>query len=44
MFEVYTDAAAYEAHVATPHFQEWGFGHAIPRLAERRREFYSPLS
>ena len=44
MFEVYTDAAAYEAHVATPHFQEWGFGHAIPRLAERRREFYTPLS
>ena len=26
------DAAAYEAHVETPHFQEWGFGHAIPRL------------
>ena len=43
MFEVYTDAAAYEAHVETPHFQEWGFGHAIPRLEERRREFYAPL-
>lgn len=43
MFEVYRDQAAYEAHVETPHFQEWGFGHAIPRLEERRREFYEPL-
>jgi autoinducer 2-degrading protein len=43
MFEVYADADAYAAHVETPHFKEWGVGHAIPRLEERRREFYEPV-
>ena len=43
IFEAYADAAAYQAHTETPHFTEWGVGHAIPRLAERRREFYEPL-
>lgn len=42
LFEVYEDAAAYDDHLASEHFQQWGFGHAIPRLEERRREFYRP--
>jgi hypothetical protein len=25
------------------HFQRLGFGDAIPRLLERRREFYAPM-
>jgi quinol monooxygenase YgiN len=44
IFEVYADADAYKTHTETPHFAEWGIGHAFPRLAERRREFYEPLS
>jgi quinol monooxygenase YgiN len=44
IFEVYADADAYKTHTETPHFAEWGVGHAFPRLAERRREFYEPLS
>ena len=43
VFEVYQDAAAYQTHADTAHFQEWGVGHGIPRLADRRREFYQPL-
>jgi quinol monooxygenase YgiN len=43
IFEVYADADAYKTHTETPHFAVWGVGHAFPRLAERRREFYEPL-
>ena len=43
VFEVYENPAAYEAHVQTEHFKTWGLGHAIPRLEERRREFYEPV-
>jgi quinol monooxygenase YgiN len=43
IFEVYTDEAAYTAHTETEHFQRLGFGDAIPRLAERKREFYTPM-
>ncbi len=43
LFEVYEDAAAYDQHLASAHFREWGFGYAIPRLDERRREFYSAI-
>ena len=44
MFEVYASADDYAAHVETEHFRTWGLGHAIPRLDERRREFYEPLA
>jgi len=40
-YEQYSDRAAYDAHIASEHFQQWGLGEAIPRLeGERRREFY----
>jgi quinol monooxygenase YgiN len=44
IFEEYADEAAYVAHTETEHFQRDGFGDAIPRLEERRREFYEPLA
>jgi autoinducer 2-degrading protein len=40
LYEQYVDEAAYQAHVDSPHFQEIGFGDAIPRLADRERKFY----
>ncbi len=43
IFEQYTDASAYTAHTETEHFQRDGVGDAIPRLAERKREFYEPF-
>ena len=43
IFERYVDAGAYTAHTETEHFQRDGLGDAIPRLAERKREFYEPL-
>jgi quinol monooxygenase YgiN len=43
IYERYADEAAYTAHTETEHFQRDGFGDAIPRLAERRREFYVPM-
>jgi quinol monooxygenase YgiN len=41
--EQYTDAAAYTAHTQTEHFQRLGFGDAIPRLQDRKREIYTPM-
>ena len=43
IFEQYADADAYTAHTETEHFKQHGFGDAIPRLEERKREFYEPL-
>jgi autoinducer 2-degrading protein len=43
IFEQYADADAYTAHTKTEHFQKLGFGDAIPRLEDRKREFYEPL-
>jgi (4S)-4-hydroxy-5-phosphonooxypentane-2,3-dione isomerase len=43
IYEQYTEEAAYAAHTETEHFQRDGFGDAIPRLAERRREFYETM-
>ena len=43
IYEQYTDEAAYSAHTETDHFQRDGLGDAIPRLAERRREFYETM-
>ena len=44
IYEQYVDEAAYRAHTETEHFQRDGFGDAIPRLEERRREFYEPMA
>jgi autoinducer 2-degrading protein len=44
IYEVYDDEAAYQAHLESDHIKQHGFGDAIPRLAERRREFYEPLA
>jgi quinol monooxygenase YgiN len=43
VYEQYVDEAAYTAHTETEHFQRDGFGDAIPRLEDRRREFYEPM-
>jgi quinol monooxygenase YgiN len=40
IFELYTDEAAFQAHVASEHFERWALGGAIPLLASREREFY----
>lgn len=39
-YEQYVDEDAYKSHVESPHFQQWGFGDAIPRLESRERQFY----
>jgi quinol monooxygenase YgiN len=39
-YEQYRDADAYQAHVDSAHFQELGFGEAIPRLEARERTFF----
>jgi autoinducer 2-degrading protein len=44
IYEQYVDEAAYTAHTETEHFKRDGFGDAIPRLADRKREFYEPLA
>jgi autoinducer 2-degrading protein len=44
IYEQYADEAAYTAHTETEHFKRDGFGDAIPRLEERRREFYEPMA
>ena len=43
IYEQYVDEAAYKAHVDSPHFQEHGFGDAIPRLSARERTFYTTI-
>ena len=43
IYEQYVDEAAYTAHTETEHFKTHGFGDAIPRLQERKREFFAPM-
>jgi autoinducer 2-degrading protein len=43
IFEQYVDADAYTAHTETEHFKRLGFGDAIPRLEDRKREFFEPI-
>jgi len=43
LFEIYADEPAYQAHVASEHFQEYGFGWAIPLLEDRERFFYETI-
>ncbi|HEX4011088.1 MAG TPA: putative quinol monooxygenase [Solirubrobacteraceae bacterium] len=40
LYEQYADEAAYQAHGESPHFQQHGFGDAVPRLEARERSFY----
>ncbi|MEJ5223846.1 MAG: putative quinol monooxygenase [Anaerolineales bacterium] len=43
LYEIYTDAAALEAHRATPHFARW-LERGVPLLTgERVRVLYHPL-
>jgi quinol monooxygenase YgiN len=39
-YEQYVDEEAYKAHGESAHFQEHGFGEAIPLLESRERTFY----
>lgn len=43
IFEVYADEAAFTAHGAYPHFEQWALGQAIPALETRQRDFYETL-
>ena len=42
-YEVFRDAAAFEAHQQTPHFRTMILEQALPRLAKRERVEYRPL-
>ena len=42
-YELYTDEDAYRAHGESEHFQEHGFGEAIPLLEGRERVFYETI-
>jgi autoinducer 2-degrading protein len=42
-YEVFTNAAAFEAHQQTPHFRTLILEEALPRLKHRERVQYTPL-
>lgn len=44
LYEQYVDEAGYEAHMATPHFEQYVKGEAIPNLGSRERAFYETLN
>lgn len=44
LYEQYVDAAGYEAHMATSHFEQYVKGEAIPNLEGRERAFYETLN
>jgi quinol monooxygenase YgiN len=44
LYEQYVDAAGYEAHMATPHFEQYVKGEAIPNLESRERAFYETMN
>ena len=39
LYEVYDDAAAYQAHLESPHFREHALEYGIPQLETRERQF-----
>ncbi len=43
LYEQYVDEAGYKAHMATPHFERYVRGEAIPNLESRERAFYETL-
>lgn len=42
-YEVFRDAAAFEAHQQTPHFRKMILEEALPLLSKRDRMQYAPL-
>ena len=42
-YEIFKDAAAFEAHQQTPHFRTLILEEALPLLANRERVQYAPL-
>jgi quinol monooxygenase YgiN len=42
-YEIFKDAASFEAHQQTPHFKELILEEALPRLSKRERVQYVPL-
>ena len=43
LYEQYVDAAGYDAHMATPHFERYVKGEAISNLESRERAFYETI-
>jgi quinol monooxygenase YgiN len=43
LYEQYIDAAGYEAHMASPHFEQYVKGEAIANLESRERAFYETI-
>jgi quinol monooxygenase YgiN len=43
LYEQYVDEAGYEAHMATPHFEQYVKGEAIPNLVSRQRALYETI-
>ena len=43
LYEQYVNEAGYEAHMATPHFEQYVRGVAIPNLESRDRAFYETI-
>jgi quinol monooxygenase YgiN len=43
LYEQYTDAAGFEAHKQTPHFEKYVKGQALPNLESRESAFYETL-
>jgi quinol monooxygenase YgiN len=43
LYEQYVDAAGYEAHMASPHFEQYVKSEAIPNLESRERAFYETM-
>lgn len=43
LYEQYVDVAGYEAHMATPHFERYVRGEALPNLESRERAFYETI-
>jgi quinol monooxygenase YgiN len=43
LYEQYVDEAGYEAHMASPHFEQYVRGEAIPNLESRERAFYETM-
>ena len=44
LYEQYVDEAGYEAHMATPHFEQYVKGEAVPNMESRERAFYETLN
>lgn len=43
LYEQYINEKGYEAHMATPHFERYVRGEAIPNLESRERAFYETI-